>query len=93
MRVAKGDVNALVTHPVGDCQRAEPLFDEQGDMAMAQVMNADALDAGRPAAPLYLVVERRLRDFEDALIGAAVVVGELLRNFANKKLRQFHHAC
>lgn len=53
---------------------------------MAQVMNADALDAGSPTAPLYLVVEKRLRDLEDALVVVAVVVCEVLRNFVNKKV-------
>ena len=54
---------------------------------MAQVVNADTLDAGGPAAPLYLVVEKRLRYLEDALIGVAVVVCEMIRNLVDHKSR------
>ena len=93
MRVAKGDVHALMTHPVGNRQRTEPFLDKQGDMAVAQVVNADALDAGGPAAPFYLVVEERLRDFEDALVRVAVVIGDMVSNLVNQEVGQLHHAC
>lgn len=92
MHVAEGDVHALVAHPVGDRQRAEPLLDKQGDVAVAQVVDADALDAGGPAAPLYLVVEKRLRHLEDALVRGADVVGKMLFNLVDKEVRQLHHA-
>ena len=92
MRIAEGDVHALMAHPAGDRQRAEPFLDKQGDVAVAQVVDADALDAGGPAAPFYLVVEKRLRYLEDALIGVTVVVGEVFRDLVNKEVRQPHHA-
>ena len=93
MRVAKGDVNALMAHSVGDCQRAESFLNKQRDMAVAQVVNADALDAGDPAAPFNLVVEKRLRYLEDALVGVAVVVCEMLRNLVDQKVGQLYRAC
>ena len=68
-------------------------LDEQAHVAVAQVVNADALDAGGPASPLHFVVEKRLRDLEDALVVVAVVVCEMLCNLVDQKVGQLHHAC
>lgn len=38
------------------------------------------------------MVEERFRDLEDALVGVAVVVGEVIRNFVDKEVWQLHHA-
>ena len=73
MSVAIGDIGALVTDAISDRQRGEAHLDEQGDMAVPQVMDPDPLDAGLLASALHLVRQVVLRHVEDAVMGTKVV--------------------
>ena len=65
MRIAVGDVDALMPHAVCDGQRGESLVDQQRDMAMSEVVNSNALHAGCLAAPAHFAVQLVLTDGED----------------------------
>ncbi len=70
--VAIGDIGALVADAIGNRQRGEAHLDEQGNMAVPQVVDPDPLDAGFLASALYLVRQVILRNIEDAIVGTEV---------------------
>ncbi len=73
MGVTVGDIGALVANAISDRQRGEAHLDEQGDMAVPQVMDPDPLDSGLLASALHLVRQVVLRHVEDAVMGTKVV--------------------
>lgn len=74
--VAVGDVGRLVAHAVRDGERGEAHVDEQRNVAVPEVVDADGLEAGRFASALHLVAEEVLGHGEDPLVGVEVEEGE-----------------
>ena len=57
MGVAVGDIDTLMPHPVSDCQGRKSHVNQQGDVAMPQVVYSDPLDPGLFRSPVHLPVE------------------------------------
>ena len=75
MRVTASDVDAFMTHTFGNGDRREAFLDQEADMAVPQVVDADLLDARGFAAPLHLMGQEVPRDGEEAVGGLQTVQG------------------
>ena len=73
MRVAVCDVDALMTHTVGNCQRRKSHVDQQTYVAVTKVVNPYALYSCLLGTPIHLVMKIMLADGENPAIRLYVV--------------------
>ena len=57
MGISIGNLNAFMPYPVGNGNRRETHVNQQADVAVSQIMNPNALHAGRLCAPVHLVMK------------------------------------
>ena len=88
MGVVISDVDALMTHPVGNGRGREAHVNQKRYRAVSDVVDSDALDPGLFRAPLHLPVEIALGDGEHPVIRPdAVEHFEIILDFIRQELR------
>ena len=65
--VAVSDVDALMPHPVSDCQGREAHVNQQGNVAVSQIVNPDPLDPCLFRPPVHLPVKIGFRYRKNAV--------------------------
>ncbi len=86
MGVAEGDVDAFVSHTLGDGHGMETHVDQQGNVRMAQVVDTNFLDACLYGAVVDFTQHKVFRDREDAVISFQVINGvEIFCQFLAEK--------
>ena len=55
--VTVSNVDTLMPHPVSDCQGRKAHVNQQGDVAMPQIVYSDPLDPGLFRSPVHLTME------------------------------------
>lgn len=87
MCVSIGNIDALVSNAVCDGNCREAHIDQEGDMAMSQVVDSDFLNTGLCAASAHFVMKIGLRDREHSGIVSNPIQGvEIILNFVNEKI-------
>ena len=88
MRIVVGDVDAFMANAVCNRYRREPLINQQADMAVTQVVNANALYVSVFAAALHLAIKIAFRDWKQPIIQANVILHlQILLDFVCQKER------
>ena len=90
MGVTIGDVDAFVPDALGDGDGGKAHFDEQRNVRVPQIVDADAFNACGFCAPVHLMVQICLGDGEDAVVRFQPIqrLGVIL-HFIHEKLRDF----
>ena len=68
MSIAVGDVDTLMPYPFCDCQSGKSHVNQQADMAVSQIVYANAFYPGFFTAPIHLTVEIVFTDGENAAV-------------------------
>ena len=67
MSVAVGDVDTFMPHPVSDCQSRKAHVNQQGNVAVSEVVNPDTFDPRRFRSSVHLPVKIGFRHRENTV--------------------------
>ncbi len=92
MSVAVGDVDALMPHTLRDGQGGKAHVDQQTDVAMSQIVYADAFYSGLLTASVHFPVEIAFTDGKHPAIRLhPIELPEVVLEFITQELRHLDH--
>ena len=91
MCITVSDLDALMSHTVSDSNSREAQLDQERNVAVTQIVNADSFQACRFHTPVHLMVQIALGYGENSLVWLLVVQHtEILLHLLAKKIRHFN---
>ena len=88
MSVVVGDIDAFVSHPIGDGYRRVSHFNQKRNMAVSQIVDSDPLDPCGLGTSVHFVVEIAFCNFKQPVVFAdSVELFHIVLHFLTEKLR------